>query len=439
MKRLICWAIVLVMLLTALPAMADNTRTSGLYTYEIKGNGTITITGFDWEANGNADIYIPNLIDGYIVTAIGDEAFKCEQRGKGGCSLTLPDTITAIGKKAFWKASLWRINLPDNLQNIGYGAFVGNNCEFVISGKHNYFAVIDCVLYNKVKKELLFCPSTSSDISIPEGIISIGDYAFYRDEEKWYDAVGKVQLPSTIQHIGNFAFYGFQFDYGSSFMPESLQTIGESAFEKSGFMDGSFKGFAFIPTTVTSIGKAAFRESNWWNEIVLAEGCVLSTFEEETFKDCKAQICIDTKNIHSVAPYAFYQSGGAADNVKWEYLDSIDNWGEYAFTDTFGNTVFDEDTCAKAKLSSKLTKLPAGFELICNLPDTVTSISSHAYNGIVTDYRLSSALIDIAADAFPRGSTFVVDAGSYAELWCKENGFGYTIEGQEDDLSWLNN
>ena len=133
MKRLICWAIVLVMLLTALPAMADNTRTSGLYTYEIKGNGTITITSFDWKTNGNADIYIPNMIDGYTVTAIGDEAFKCERRREGKCSLTLPDTITAIGKKAFWKASLSRINLPDNLQNIGYGAFVGNNCEFVIS------------------------------------------------------------------------------------------------------------------------------------------------------------------------------------------------------------------------------------------------------------------------------------------------------------------
>ena len=292
------------------------------------------------------------------------------------------------------------------------------------------------MLYNKVKKELLFCPSTSNDISIPEGIISIGDYAFYRDEEKWYDAMGEVQLPSTIQHIGNFAFYGFQFDYHSSFMPESLQTIGESAFEKSGFKES-----VFIPTTVTSIGKAAFRESDCEGRylIILAEGCVLSTIEEETFKDCKAQICIDTKNVHSVAPYAFYQSERVANNVKWEYLDSIDNWGEYAFTDMFGNTVFDEDTCAKAKLSSKLTKLPAGFELICNLPDTVTSISSHAYSGIVTDYRLSSALIDIAADAFPRGSTFVVDVGSYAELWCKENGFGYTIEGQEDDLSWLNN
>ena len=68
MKKILALVLACVLLLTALPALADNVRTSGLYTYEIKGNGTITITDFDWKANGDADIYIPNLIDGYTVT-----------------------------------------------------------------------------------------------------------------------------------------------------------------------------------------------------------------------------------------------------------------------------------------------------------------------------------------------------------------------------------
>lgn len=61
MKKLICWACILVMFMTALPAMADNARKSGQYTYQIKGNGTITITKFHWGMN-NGDIYIPNMI-----------------------------------------------------------------------------------------------------------------------------------------------------------------------------------------------------------------------------------------------------------------------------------------------------------------------------------------------------------------------------------------
>lgn len=70
-------------------------------------------------------------------------------------------------------------------------------------------------------------------------------------------------------------------------------------------------------------------------------------------------------------------------------------------------------------------------------PLSKKTITSNAYRHEVTDYRLPASLESIAIDAFPKGSTFIVDAGSYAELWCSENGFGYSIEGQEDDLSWL--
>ena len=67
-------------------------------------------------------------------------------------------------------------------------------------------------------------------------------------------------------------------------------------------------------------------------------------------------------------------------------------------------------------------------------------IKSNAYtdNVDVVDYYLPSTVKIIAVDAFPKGSTFIVDADSYAELWCSENGFGYSIEGQ-DNLDWLNN
>lgn len=112
MKRIICLVLMAAMILTVLPAMADTERTSGLYTYTIKGNGTITVTGFDWNANGNADIYIPNMIDCYTVTAIGDEAFKCNAMRRSGYSyswtrgnnfdkitMTIPDSIKSIGKK----------------------------------------------------------------------------------------------------------------------------------------------------------------------------------------------------------------------------------------------------------------------------------------------------------------------------------------------------
>ena len=546
MKKLICWACILVMLLTAVPAMADNTRRSGQYTYQIKGNGTITITEFHWGMN-NGDIYIPNMIDGYTVTAIGDEAFKRDVMRRNGfgrpkndfetVSLTIPDSIKSIGQKAFWNATLSEINLPDNVQSIGYGAFVGNpSIKFKISSKHPYFAVINGVLYSKANKELLAYTHMDETYNqynhysyvVPDGILSIGDYAFYRDyqaeaavayKNEYFISSERIELPASVQRIGDYAFSGFRFDKGSIIMPANLKSIGASAFEDAA---GHIRDDIVIPSGVTSIGKAAFQRSELlffpdgeYKGIVFPEDCAVAAIEEDTFRDCGNGIYVNTTNIHRVGSYAFYN----AQTVDWPHIESIDDWGEYAFSykgeiswlsddyvyggenirygtvlrncgkedymnaerlsmifneigfvyDTNSIPVSYEDfmhilkengipaSCEEdvarflekynipfsfgknsVSFSSKLTTIPAGFELTVPLPDTVKAISSHAFNSVVTDYRLSSSLTNIAVDAFPKGSTFVVDEGSYAELWCGENGFGYSIEGQ-DNLDWLNN
>lgn len=128
MKRLLALCMTVFLLLAASSALADTTRASGLYTYQIKGNGTITITGFDWDKNGTDDIYVPNMIDGYTVTAIGDEAFKCDKLQRTSwytsstankfktVSVTLPESIKSIGEKAFWNSTLLEINILDAVQ-----------------------------------------------------------------------------------------------------------------------------------------------------------------------------------------------------------------------------------------------------------------------------------------------------------------------------------
>ncbi len=67
----------LIALLISSVGYAANTDTSGLFTYAIKGNGTVEITGFDWASN-RQDIYVPQYIDGYSVTSIGEKAFARE-------------------------------------------------------------------------------------------------------------------------------------------------------------------------------------------------------------------------------------------------------------------------------------------------------------------------------------------------------------------------
>ena len=394
--------------------MADNTRRSGQYTYQVKGNGTITITKFQWGKDTD-DIYIPNMIDGYTVTAIGDEAFKRDVMRRNGfswernnnfetVSLTIPDSIKSIGQKAFWNATLSEINLPDNVQSIGYGAFVGNpSIKFKISSKHPFFAVINGALYSKANKELLAYTHMDETYSqynhysyvVPDGILSIGDYAFYRDyqaeaavayKNEYYISKERIELPASVQRIGDYAFSGFRFDKGSIIMPVNLKSIGASAFEDAA---GNFEDDIVIPSGVTSIGKAAFQRSELFytygkhGYIVFPEDSAVAAIEEDTFRDCGDSIYVNTTNIHRVGPYAFYN----ASDVKWQHIESIDDWGEYAF-DYKRKTYWSSDyqygsllkICGKedymnaeelyamgfvsnVSFSSKLATIPAGFEL----------------------------------------------------------------------------
>ena len=267
MKRVISWLLAVALLLTlAMPvALAADERTSGAFTYRIKGNGTAAITGYDWSSK---EIYIPRMLDGYTVTEIANSAFStADERGytakderKTVSSLVIPDTVTVIGERAFMGCDFTcvSISIPASVQHIGAGAFSDLGREFkqfTVDKNNQTYATIDGVLYNKIQKELVACPaggdyknttsnpsgsegyiaislgSYFSGTSIPEGIISIGAYScvgIYDD----------IALPSTLKNIGKYAFsYATsdrigtsKTDYNCLELPAALSTMDEGAF-----------------------------------------------------------------------------------------------------------------------------------------------------------------------------------------------------------------
>lgn len=93
MKR--CCYLLLATLLFMLASTAS-AATSGKFKYEIKGNGTATITGYSGGSDEN--IIIPQMVDGYTVAAIGDKAFYKDEKNKEiGISVTLPESVKSIG------------------------------------------------------------------------------------------------------------------------------------------------------------------------------------------------------------------------------------------------------------------------------------------------------------------------------------------------------
>lgn len=114
---------------------------------------TVTITGHQ---NPTEIIYIPESIDGYTVTAIGDYAFF-------EASLTeiiLPKTIETIGSAAFYNCSnLDNVSLPNSLISIGSFAFAQctslKSIDIPASTQNiDIFAFINCSKLSNVKIEL---------------------------------------------------------------------------------------------------------------------------------------------------------------------------------------------------------------------------------------------------------------------------------------------
>lgn len=451
------------LLLTALLLMLASTAsaaTSGNFKYEIKGNGTATITGYSGASDEN--IIIPQMVDGYTVAAIGDKAFyKDEKNRKIGISVTLPESVKSIGDFAFWNANVTSINLPDGLESIGKGVFVGcDEIVYRVSANHPMFAVIDGALYNKAKKELI---QGKEGASIPEGIRIIGDYACYRISKCGIQQ-GQMALPSTIEEIGDYAFsesWNNELSHDdaqqSQSWGENIRKIGDHAFENTVVGNRWTDEVIFqIPDSVEEIGEACFKnfevEARKRGVISIGAESKLRNIPDEAFYKDKmfsglggvTYIRCDAP-ISSIGEYAFsHRDNRIIEKLNLEHIESI---GKYAFdaaciqffVKILGSCKVLSEGAFRNAVSTLVRDRVSVNQI--QLSDGIEKIESHTFenSAIQQPVYLPESLEDIATDAFDPDCQFVVEKGSYAYRWASENAYNYTVNGEEQNLDWLNN
>ncbi len=327
-------------------ALAEDTRQYEQYTYTLMGDGTVMIVDYDW-TKSSGDVYIPALLDSYPVSIIGEQAFAAgedEIREDGtyvrmeSVYVHLPEGIREIEEKAFFNAPVNGINIPGSVRKIGAGAFAG--CwvqQFTLDGKHDLFASIDGALYDKAAKTLIAYPQARHDVIVPEGIVSIGDYACYGCElGNLFDGPGIADiLPQSLQSIGKYAFstariIGSEQNKKWKLLPPSVRLIDDYAFYQASYdMRSESLPTLFDLVGLERVGDYAFAEMRLFSVSSFYLGNGTAYIEAETIGDhafyqfCK---CTGYEQIYlsvtasAIGDYAFAVDNTIHDKTNRYYI-----------------------------------------------------------------------------------------------------------------------
>ncbi len=307
----------------------------GTFSYELR-DGSYTIIGCNMESSIEE---IPELRNGYAITAIDDKAFTNCTRIK---TLYIPDTVTSIGDNAFAGCtSLKEIRLPKKIKNIGQGLFMGcsklekveipdsvntiesyafYNCSLLkevtlpgelsiiepmafsecssienIDASHcNSYVFVDGMLMTTDKTAITRASTQlAGDVYIPDGVTRIEAGAF--------SVCAKIEnlfIPSSVEYIGEDAF-GYCVGLKSIDFSEGLKTIADIAFKNCQSLET-----VDFPTTLVEIGAGAFYSCPSLTRAIISEGT--QTIGEGAFVSCSQLKNVSVpKSVISVGANAF--------------------------------------------------------------------------------------------------------------------------------------
>ncbi|MBD5081600.1 MAG: leucine-rich repeat domain-containing protein [Ruminococcaceae bacterium] len=167
-----------------------------LWSFKKREDGTLSITGYK---GLRTEVVVPERIGKNIVTAIDDSAFcpfarrvtaEAAKVREAITSITLPDTVNAIGVGAFWNCkSLESVNIPEGVERIRENAFAECHCLKKI--------VIPQTVRAIDRRAFYFCDSLKF-IDVPEGVETLGDAVFAHCHE-----LMAVVIPKSVKNIGH--------------------------------------------------------------------------------------------------------------------------------------------------------------------------------------------------------------------------------------------
>ncbi len=221
------------------------------------------------------------------------------------------------------------------------------------------------------------------NVTITDGVISIGDWAF-----SWCESIISIAIPDSITSIGKCAFYECT-SLTSVNIPDSVTSIGDEAF----VWCSSLSGIA-IPDGVTSIGDSAFLYCTRLASIVIPDS--VTSIGNQAFYHCESLTSITIPDgVTGIGNNVFY---GCTSLTSVTIPDSVTSIGDWAFS-----------SC------TSLTSI--------TIPDSVTTIGMHAFENCdsLTSIAIPGSVTSIGDSAF-------FSCNSLTGIWVDENNPNYSSD-----------
>ena len=235
--------------------------------------------------------------------------------GKTDTTYTIPEWVTDISAAAFSENQyITEITLHENIAAIEGNPFCGCTAltNIVISPVNIDFEVSSNTLYNRKDKNLIayLWNSDSDSFSVPSGIRSIGNEAFYKHEE-----LQQIKLPETLVYIGDAAFA--ESGLTSIKIPDSVVSLGSNTFSSCEALES-----VDLPSGLAQIERNAFSECSSLKEIQFPK--TLNVIGEGAFYNCTSLTELKLpEKLFVIGDYAFLFCTGLTSVNFPDHLYSI--------------------------------------------------------------------------------------------------------------------
>ena len=427
------------------------------------GDGTCTIVGIG--TCTDEDLYIPSVIEGLIVTSIGVSAFT-EQTSLN--YVFLPDTITAIERRAFYGCSnLKEMYISKSVSRIDSQAFFKSGIEKITfcaeSCSQPYGSSLFCdlglktLIFNATNVPMFFCIDCKeleevvfsdntrsirskafsgctalSQLTFSEGITKIENSAF-----EGCTSLSVLSLPDSITEIGVSTFKGCSGLTGLS-IPKGLTALSGAVFSGcSGLKEIS------IPSNITTIGGSAFEGCSGLTNIEIPDTVTL--IGENAFRGCTGlKSASMTRSVTRLGTGVFAQCTSLESFIIPDSITTIAYWTFQDCTSLKSVVIPDSVTSINQEAFQGCSSLMAVV-----IPDSVSSVESYAFKDCenIAELILPNSVKRIGSYAFQNCSSLnsIVFSGTVSEfnsmtfgmLWDSGTG-NYTVQCKDGSIEKTN-